>query len=233
MNTNPQQHTSPRWRRQEGRNEGGCILGLIIIGLFILCSVIGQIRGCIVRNQMAVENENAAERQRADNLAANLRAEEQRRAEEKRQQAKQQVLNYALGLAKSPPPARLTQPYIKGKQVVLTGDTTEDYSTKRKVTNYSLKDSEADSLDQVGTVVVLHYNDVASGDYVSRTTGAIQTGYRRDCEVTIIDSSIPAVIYKKTMRGTNPGQHVTVYNYGTIRGDPPDVEGFLKSLPRR
>ncbi|MDQ3917326.1 MAG: hypothetical protein M3348_02535 [Acidobacteriota bacterium] len=117
--------------------------------------------------------------------------------------------------------------------MVVTGDTTEDYSTKKKETRYSMKSNEADSLDQVGTVVVLHYNDVPSGDYVSRSTGAIQTGYRRDCEVTIIDSSIPAVIYKKTLRGKNPGQHVTVYNYGTITGDPPDAEGFLKSLPRR
>ena len=229
MNTNPQQHTSPRWRRQEGRNEGGCILGLIIIGLFILCSVIGQIRGCIVRNEMAVENQNAAERQRIADEEARDRATQQRRAEEKKQQA----VNYALNLAQTPPPAHLTQPYIKGKQVVVSGDTTEDYSTKKKETKYSMKSNEADSLDQVGTVVVLRYNDVPSGDYVSRSTGAIQTGYRRDCEVTIIDSSIPAVIYKKTLRGKNPGQHVTVYNYGTITGDPPDVEGFLKSLPRR
>jgi hypothetical protein len=50
--------------------------------------------------------------------------------------------------------------------------------------------------------------------------------------VTIIDSTLPAVIHKKTVRGGEPGQHVTVRQYGKIVGTPPDVDGFLKSLPR-
>ncbi|HEX3560503.1 MAG TPA: hypothetical protein VHU19_14955 [Pyrinomonadaceae bacterium] len=158
-----------------------------------------------------------------------VRAEQQRKIEEKRQQA----INYAINIAQSSPPAHLTQPYLKGKQVVLTGDTTEDSSTRKKEIKYTLKSSDAEAMEQVGAVIVLRYNNVAAGDYVERGTGMIETGYRRDCEITIIDSTIPAVIYKKTLRGANPGQHVTVYNYGTITGDPPDVDGFLKSLPRR
>jgi hypothetical protein len=229
MNPTPQGHAPGRRRRQEGKVEGGCLLGLILVGLFILCSVFGQIQSCRMRGEMEAENRNQASRQ----LVADIESRERRAAEQRVAENKQAAVNYGIYVAQSQPPAQLTQPYIRGKEVVLNADTGVDEATKKKETTYTLKSSDAASKEEVGTVVILRCNDVTTGEYISQDTGIIQNGYREDCEVTIIDASVPAVIYRKTIRGKNPGQHVTVRNYGQIRGEAPKVEEFLQSLPRR
>jgi hypothetical protein len=234
MNIIPQNHTSTRWHRQRGETRSGCLItGLVLVGLWIACSVGSMIWNFASRGTHEAENQNAIERQRlVDDESHKREAErlaEQRRVEDLRQQG----INYAINIAESKPPTRLTQPYIRGKEVILDSDTETDPDTKKKETKITFKSTEAKSMSEIGTVIIERCNDVAVGDYIERSTGAIQTGYRTDCEVTLIDTSIPAVIYRKTMRGTPPGKHVTIYNYGTITGDPPDIDGFLKTLPRR
>ena len=104
-----------------------------------------------------------------------------------------------------------------------------------------LKDVMARGVDDVGTVVLIEdelYEDgckeVEKSLYKSKD-GKYLGGYTQVCEVTIIDRSIPAVIFKKKFEGTLRDKEYTPANKGYVlaKVDRKAIYDFLAALPRR
>lgn len=226
---NTPRSSSPRWRGQHGASRTGCLilLGVVIVGL-----AIPQIMSCLMMPQLEVETRQAEER----------RAEEERAKEAARKAAesKAELESFVTSFVGQAHPAQLTQqPYIRGKAVVLSnGDPSSGGGAGKefKRESYGLGDGgDAQSLAELGTVVLLNYKTVSVGAYVERATGYTTTGYRIDCDVTIFDRDLGAVIYKKTYRGKEPAGRVSVRVGSQVLGASPssDIRSFIKSLPRQ
>jgi hypothetical protein len=147
-----------------------------------------------------------------------------------------------------------TEPYVKGKVLFLK---TRD-SQPPTVMNISqvkdpyspepgpletdpLLDLMAQSPDDIGTVVLINddlYEDgckeVEKKLYKSED-GKYLNGYAQVCEVTIIDRSIPAVVFKKKFEGVLKPREYTPSNKGYVLAevDRKEIYGFLAGLPRR
>jgi hypothetical protein len=82
--------------------------------------------------------------------------------------------------------------------------------------------------EEVETIIWLKWKDVAVGHY---TDGA--TGYRIDCELTIIDKVELKIVDVKTYYGSDPPSAKS--GSGDRYGSKPtyDIVNYLKALPRR
>jgi len=131
------------------------------------------------------------------------------------------------GLTSEPSPEGqyIRGPYIRGKAIIM--DTKDN---KIDDIFFNLPDDlVAATPEEVGTVVWLKWANVLVGHYTP--SGA--SGYKRTCEVTLIDMLEKAVINKKTFTGSSPPSSKT--SGGDAYGSKPtgDVIDYLKSLPRR
>jgi hypothetical protein len=136
--------------------------------------------------------------------------------------------------ARLPSSSRMTgSPYFNGRAIALTKDAEE----KEYRQDYSLLDNDvrAESPEDVGTVVLVTYRRQKFGTYT--TTGYDHLpGYVMVGELTIVDRSIPAVIYRKTFRGERPGENVDISMSQTeiVGTEPTDkISEFLSKLRRR
>lgn len=130
------------------------------------------------------------------------------------------------------------QPYIKGKIRILSKDPGEP-----GYRGYDLKISEdrlAKSPDEVGTIVLLDFKKTRFGTYqeVMPSNGdkpARVNGYFWTCDMTVIDRTIPAVIYKETFKGDKPDQWVSSdkATADSVNGAKPEssIIYFLNSAP--
>jgi hypothetical protein len=139
------------------------------------------------------------------------------------------------------------EPYIKGKMVFyLASPGFMELQNTMLATGIGrgedlLKDVLAASPKEVGTVVLIGNNtktggckEIPKADYKDQETGEIMRSYIESCELTIIDLSIPAVIYRKNFEGKLKDREYARKDTGIIgRVDYPDVYSFLASLPRR
>ncbi len=143
--------------------------------------------------------------------------------------------------SKIPPTTKLTkQPYINGKIRILAKE-----PSLPGYRGYDLKIYEerlAKSPEEVGTIVLLDFKQNRFGTYeeVSPIPGnkpVRVNGYFWTCEMTVIDRSIPAVIYKETFKGNKPDQFVRADEKSTdsVNGTKPDasVTYFLNSTPMK
>ena len=156
---------------------------------------------------------------------ARLKSENQRRLQEN-------VSDYA----RLPGSSRLTgQPYINGKAVALSKDNeNKEYSLDRVLLGEATT-VVAESPEEVGTVVLVTHRRQKFATYT--ITGADHIpAYILLADLTIVDRSIPAVIYKKTFRGERPQEVVDVSRFQTeIVGSNPTnkISEFLGKLPHR
>jgi len=126
-------------------------------------------------------------------------------------------------------------PYIRGKIIIVDKDRTDIDRAHKWLPN----DLRAASADEVKTVVLLEREREQLYAYGTRDVlnhyGWMPTakGYIRTCKLTIIDKTIPAIVYVQTFKGSKPPDWTTRSKdkYGS---DPTkDVVKFLKEFPRK
>jgi hypothetical protein len=158
--------------------------------------------------------------------------EEKLRKEEQARRMKESIAEFST-LPRRTQPAN--PPYLKGKLVVLS-QSDERGGMELAPLSY-LKDVIAGSPEEVGTVILLNNRKLRAGTYqFFWTTVRNVPGYTRVSDVTIVDRSIPAVIYKKTFSGKPPGAEVSVSpETKEVFGTKPDadIQAFLSGLERR
>ena len=145
-------------------------------------------------------------------------------------------------LTKLPAKTQLTnEPYIKGKAVLY-------YQT------LSLKKAEAENTpwvfdqqlsykrvpaarnpEEVGTVILRKCSEISLGSYEKQITEEKIPVYGGKCEVTIIDKTISAVIYRKSFQTQLNDHKIIGKDDKEIRESPPYIEiyNFLESLPQK
>lgn len=138
--------------------------------------------------------------------------------------------------ARLPGSSRLTgQPYINGKAIALSKDTEDkEYSLDRGLLSEATT-VVAESPEEVGTVVLVTTRKQKFATYTITGSDHIPA-YIMIADLTIVDRSIPAVIYKKTFRGERPAEVVDVSRNETeiVGTDPTDkISEFLGKLPHR
>lgn len=229
-----------------GRNLDSALVYLLII---VLCGVgLGVVYGGDwlmykvfnsgpVAEEKAHEAEskrqvNESDRKLKEQMAERLRAEEQ----------VERIKKLIPDFASLPRRTQLANPpYLKGKLIVLA-HTAEDKIAQLRTYSY-LSDINAGSPEEVTTVVLLNCRKVRAGTFVVYST--LQTiydlnnkripGFTQFCDLTIIDRTIPAVIYKKTFQGKPPGTDVSLSNSDKeVLGNEPveEIKTFLSGLNR-
>jgi hypothetical protein len=151
----------------------------------------------------------------------------------------------------SQPPQRVQltdQPYVRGKLLILNRrESSESFSLSDLSAYGNFMEIRAETPEEVGTVVLLHYKKQRAGTFVIEGQGRSVPGYVWVCDLTMIDRSIPAVIYRRTFRGAEAGTEVAQAGspsrrQGLIPQDATEVVGeephrevanYLISLPRR
>lgn len=147
-----------------------------------------------------------------------------------------------------------TEPYLKGKvlflktrksqppNIVNPPPVLDKYSPPPPPSDADqMKDILASSLDEIGTIVLIEdelYEDGCSEvDKSLYTTegGKPVIGSAQVCEVTIIDRSIPAVIFKKKFEGKLKDKAVMREDRGYVlaKVETKEIYDFLASLPRK
>lgn len=146
------------------------------------------------------------------------------------------------------------EPYLKGKVLFLkTRKSQPPYVVNPTpvVDKYSpppppseaeqLKDIMATSIDEIGTIVLIEdglYDDgckEVDKNLYKTETGKPVVGSAQVCEVTIIDRSIPAVIFTKKFEGVMKDKTVMREDKGYVlaKVETKDIYDFLATLPRR
>jgi hypothetical protein len=155
-------------------------------------------------------------------------AQQKKSADLKRLQAS--VSEYA----KLPGSSRLTgRPYITGKAIAISKDQEEEeYGLDRSVLSGT---DEAESPEEVGTVILIKNHKQKFGTYTTTSSGTIP-GYVLLADVVIVDRSLGAVIFRKTFRGDRPGDLVNITRGASeVTGSGPDdkIREFLEKLPHK
>jgi hypothetical protein len=158
-------------------------------------------------------------------------------------------------LGKAPAKLQLSpEPYLKGKVLFLHTRSSQPPTVANVVPvqdKYSpppgpmdsdvLKDVMATNLDEIGTIVLMEdelYEDgckeVDKSLYKSGD-GKYVIGSAQICEVTIIDRSIPAVVFKKKFEGKLQERESfrTDKGYVLAKVERKEIYDFLAGLPRR
>ena len=126
------------------------------------------------------------------------------------------------------------EPYVKGKIAVF-----QAFGTKGKDTNYvtqiahfrELEEFYATTPEEVGTVALLNCKTTQKGVYKT-DDGKELPAQAEDCELTMIDRSKAAVIFRKMFEKT-PSQESRAYGNTVARESAQtDILQFLKGLPR-
>ena len=150
-----------------------------------------------------------------------------------------------------------TQPYIKGKLFLIQADDKSfspyDYASAgcvlsdecRETTGCSFDkfaELRARSADEVQSVAVISCHKVKHGDYVPASgsnTGERIPGYDMVCELSLVDRTIPAVIYQKTFKSElimlEDDTSTTITGKKELVAGVPhrEMDSFLLGLPRK
>ncbi|MCY7345333.1 MAG: hypothetical protein LH614_03860 [Pyrinomonadaceae bacterium] len=133
------------------------------------------------------------------------------------------------------------EPYIKGKIAVFQvledkGKYVRDKKDKIYFmqTSYfrNLQEIYAAAPEEVGTVALVDCRTLQKGVYTTND-GREMPAEVEDCELTLIDRSMPAVVFKKKFE-KEPDDKRRVYANSVVRQTAQqDIEAFLKNLPRK
>ena len=146
-------------------------------------------------------------------------------------------------LTKLPAKTQLTdQPYIKGEAVLFKQETPREKKAKGEKARWGFdlelsnkKIPAAKKPEDVGTVILNSCNEIPIGSYEGYDLGTKIPAYGQKCDVTIIDKTIPAVIYRKTFQSQLEKNEIVTRDTKEIKKLPPSTEiyNFLESLPKK
>ncbi|CAN5276693.1 hypothetical protein BH10ACI1_BH10ACI1_21150 [soil metagenome] len=205
------------------------------ITLIVLLVASAIITGCTLLNRTSVLDSNKQNFTSNSNTnTANVKSdyEIQQERESKRTSW---ISDKTSELSKIPKSSKITkQPYIKNLAVAFYKGEFEETFTSTD--SYIPTGAKAFTDEEAQTVILVKEKSEYYADY--RVTGRreLVPAFIIYNEVIIIDRSIPAVIYRKTFAGKQPGKNITVSEYDTvINGEAPDdkVMEFLNNLPRK
>jgi hypothetical protein len=136
------------------------------------------------------------------------------------------------------------EPYLKGKVAVYKTSSLETVLWHGYLTpdqEAKMKDLLAQTADEVGTVVWLADNskkdacpEIKKSDYKVEGEARIRGAYVEVCEMTIIDITIPAVVFRKKFEGVlKDTEFVRKDDYIRARVNDMQFYDFLSSLPRK
>jgi hypothetical protein len=146
--------------------------------------------------------------------------------------------------AKLAPPVKLVkEPYIKGKMVIVYRRA-DDVNELHENDVIGLGEVHAQTAAEVQTVVQTDCFEVRRGSYITKDNEKKQIpAYVSECEVGVIDLSIPATIYRKKFENTELMDEInstsvdweTVKRKNKVVAREPQgaIRDFLVSLPRK
>jgi hypothetical protein len=151
---------------------------------------------------------------------------------------------FEADFVKLPAKVQLTkEPYIKGKAAFYVNDIkvgekdslwilNNDFAGSSTI-DEKVKDIKAKTPEEVQTVVLRNCKQYKKGDYIAG--GRMIPGYNWNCQITIVDRSIPAVIFRKPFQGLLANE-VQIRSTDTkIEAYIPytEIAEFLGKLPRK
>jgi hypothetical protein len=146
--------------------------------------------------------------------------------------------------AKLAPPLKLVRdPYVKGK-IVIVYRRADDVNELHENDVVGLGELHAQNAEEVQTVVQTDCFQVKRGSYVTQDQEKKQIpAYISECEVALIDASLPAIIYRRKFENTKLSDEITSrsVDWETIKRknkviapEPQsEIRDFLLSLPRK
>jgi hypothetical protein len=156
-----------------------------------------------------------------------------KRAAEK--EAAQKLRAAASDLAQLPDKTQLTnEPYIRGKMAIVRKEAGGSfYMYDPDMAVYG--DAYARAPEEVQTVVLRTCERTQKGIYRTRENPPRElSAFATDCDVTLVDRTIPAVIFKKRFEAKLKDEAVTSGNTRQVEAHAGyEVDEFLKSLPRK
>ena len=164
---------------------------------------------------------------------------ERYRAEEKFAAVQKKLMVSVNDLTKIPPQVELVnEPYIKGKIAVFRalekkGNNVKDKTYFMEIFYFrEMEESYAAAPEEVGTVALLDCQMRQKGVYKT-DDGKEYPAQVEDCELTMIDRSKPAVIFKKMFEKTPSEERRAIGNSVLRQSAGEDILQFLKGLPRK
>lgn len=222
---------------------------ILLVSFFLFASLFGC--GNLGRkNNAATEAEATAEKER------NVKLEKCGQEKQSLAQLDADVDN----LARLPSKTQLTsEPYLKGKLFVVETRDKQNYASDTSGPGCRMSkdcsrdagcsptsfdkftDVRARSIAEVGTVALIECRKIKHGEFVKTgsSSGEKVPGYDISCNLTLVDRSIPAVIYKKTFDSKllMVEDQTSVALTGTkelvARTPTSEMDEFLLKLPRR
>ena len=146
--------------------------------------------------------------------------------------------------AKLAPPLKLVKdPYVKGK-IVVVYRRADDINELHENDVVGLGELHAQNAAEVQTVVQTDCFQVKRGSYVTQDQEKKQIpAYISECEVAVIDTSLPAIIYRRKFENAKLSDEITSrsVDWETIKRknkvvapEPQsEIRDFLLGLPRR
>jgi hypothetical protein len=137
------------------------------------------------------------------------------------------------------------QPYIKGKIVYYFQHITLKDKSEKKLTGWVYQKNTpfplaviAKKPEEVETVILEKCDEISLGSYARSITGGKSEtipAFGWKCEITIVDKTIPAVIFRKTFQNKLEEFKLVSTTGKEDRTAPPsnEIGEFLKALPQK
>jgi hypothetical protein len=226
-----------------------------------LCAVVLSLLALGCKKEQVANQKEQEEFHRKESEATNRRLERERLARENMARLRSTADEYSRLLSKT---QLAREPYLKNKLVILEqsqssktleGKKLDDFDKNRErswniyeldsssytggYTKLKEKKLLALSPEEVGTIVFLKFRVDKVGMY-NLSSGEEKVGtipaFQWSCDLTLVDRSIPAIVYKKNFKGEEPEFYKRVSSNTThIAGPKPnkEIDEFLSNLPQK
>jgi len=166
-------------------------------------------------------------------LGCNDKERQARRQQDKEAAAKLRAA--ASDLANLPDKTQLTdEPYIKGKLAIVRKDNDRSfYMYDPDISSYG--DTYARTPEEVQTVVLRVCQRTQKGVYRTQENPPRELpAFATNCDLTIVDRTIPAVVFKRRFEAKLREESVATANTQQVEAHAGyEIDEFLKSLPRK
>lgn len=158
--------------------------------------------------------------------------------EEKYQDAEKSLMAAVSDLTKRPAKEELTTaPYVQGKIAVFQALEAkaayeEGVFLMQPLYFREMQSNYATKPDEVGTVALVACKTSQRGVYKS-DEGKEYPAMVEDCDLTLIDRTKMAVVYKKQFEATPEEQRAAIGNSVSKQSSQTQIAEFLKGLPRK
>jgi hypothetical protein len=158
--------------------------------------------------------------------------------EEKYQDVEKALMAAVSELTTVPPKVALTsEPYVHGKIAVFQAlEKKAAYEAgvylMQPLYYREMQDNYATRPEEVGTVALVNCQTSQKGVYKA-DDGKEYPAMVEDCDVTIIDRSQQAVVFKKQFEATPTDERAAIANSVSKQSSQGDIAAFLKGLPKK